>query len=301
LRKLVGRVNWRAGLGSRDSLATESCMELTKYVLKRSILPSLKSTTKVEVLREMSEAILTGKKKALRPVALEQILGRESLESTALGHGIAFPHGRIAELDDLLCAVGISRKGVDFRSVDSEKVHLVFMMLYPPHRHAAYMNFVAGVVRALLDEDRAEALRDAGDAAAVLEILGEGGGEAVEAENKARTTKAGVEALDTDGLAAAELQLLNRLELYGDMLVGARQGKKELQRRCEELRALVSRRVLSHYDRLKKRGGPALVTFEGGVCQGCQVRLPSQQAQRVLRDMRTVATCGHCHRFLYPI
>ncbi len=276
-------------------------MELIKHLPKRAVLPTLKATTKVDVLREMSEALLSGKNKSLRGPVLEQIVSRESLESTALGHGIALPHARVAGLDDLVCAMAVSKKGVDFRAVDDRRVHLVFLMLYPPAKQSAYLNFVAGVVRALHESDRVQQLIDAGDAASMLEVLSAGAGETVAAVKAAVGKKAGIDALDADGIAGAELFLLARLELYNDMLEGAKKGKTELKRRLEDIRALVSRRVLQHYDRLRKRGGPALVTFEGGVCQGCSVKLPSQQAQRIRKETKTIATCGHCHRFLYPI
>lgn len=276
-------------------------MDLTKHLPKRGVLPTLKSTKKVDVLREMSEALLSGKHKSLRGPVLEQIVSRESLESTALGHGIALPHARVAGLDDLVCAMAVSKKGVDFRAVDDRKVHLVFLMLYPPAKQSAYLNFVGGVVRALHDSDRADEIVEAGDAKKMLDVLGEGSGEILEAEKAAMGKKAGIDALDADGIAGAELFLLARLELYSDMLDGAKKGKTELKRRLEDIRALVSRRVLGHYDRLRKRGGPALVTFEGGVCQGCSVKLPSQQAQRISKNTKTIATCGHCHRFLYPL
>ncbi len=276
-------------------------MDLTKHVPKRAVLPKLKATTKVEVLREMSEALLSGKNKSLRGAVLEQVVSRESLESTALGHGIALPHARVAGLDDLICAMAVSPKGVDFRAVDQGKVHLVFLMLYPPSKQSVYLNFVSGVVRALHESDRAEEIVEADDAVKMLDILKAGAGETIAAETAALGKKAGIEVLDVDGIAGAELFLLARLELYGDMLDGAKKGKTELKRRLEDIRALVSRRVLQHYDRLRKRGSPALVTFEGGVCQGCSVKLPSQQAQRIRKETKTVATCGHCHRFLYPI
>lgn len=284
-----------------DEEEDERDMDLTKHVPKKAILPALKATTKVEVLREMSEALLAGKLKSLRGPVLEQIVSRESLESTALGRGIALPHARTQGLDDLICGIGVSKKGVDFRAVDQGKVHLVFLTLYPPAKQSVYLNFVAGVVRALHGTDRVREMREAGDAKAVLDVLGRGVGETMAAEKAAVRKKAGIGVLDGDGIAGAELFLLARLELYGDMLEGATKGKAELQRRMEGIRALVSRRVLNHYDRLKRRPGPALATCEGGVCQGCLMKLPSQQAQRLLKETKTVATCGHCHRFLYPI
>ena len=169
-------------------------MELIKHLPKRAVLPTLKATTKVDVLREMSEALLSGKNKSLRGSVLEQIVSRESLESTALGHGIALPHARVAGLDDLVCAMAVSKKGVDFRAVDDRRVHLVFLMLYPPTKQSAYLNFVAGVVRALHESDRVQQLIDAGDAESMLEVLGAGAGETQAAVTAAMGKKAGIDA-----------------------------------------------------------------------------------------------------------
>ena len=276
-------------------------MDLTKHVPKRGVIPELKAQAKTDVLRELSWALLSGKNRTLRESTLEQLVGRESLESTALGRGIALPHARVPGLNDLICAIGVSKKGIDFRAVDDERVHVVFLMLYPPGQQTLYLNFVAGLVRALAGSDRSQAMRDSTDADGVLEVLRQGVGESVEAEQAAVGKKASVDTLDVEGMAGGELFLLARLELCTDMLNGAKRGKTALKARQENIRALVSSRLLQHYDRLKKRGGPALVTFEGDVCQGCSVKLPSQQAQRIYRDTKTVARCGNCQRFLYPI
>ncbi|MBM4267545.1 MAG: hypothetical protein FJ144_13175 [Deltaproteobacteria bacterium] len=276
-------------------------MELTKHVPKRAIRPTLVATGKVDVLRELVDALLTGEEEELRVPVLEQVVSRESLESTALGHGIALPHARVRGLDDLVCAIGVSKKGIDFRAVDQAKVHIVVLMLYPPSKQSVYLNFVAGVVRALHRPERAKAVRDAGDAAGILSVFEEAAHETHHAERAAVGEKAGVEKLEADGIAGTELFLLARLELYRDMMDGSARGKAEIERRVADIRSLVSKRVLAHYDRLCRRGGAALVTVEGGICQGCLVKLPSQLAQKIRKETDTVATCGHCNRFLYPL
>ena len=276
-------------------------MDLTTHVRKRAVLPALKADSREDALRELSHALLSGKNKGLRESVLEQVIAREDLDSTALGPGIALPHARVADLEDLVCAIGVSEDGVDFKASDDRRAHVVFLLLYPPHKQSVYLNFVAGLVRALHGSDRMQAMQDAEDSAGILEVLREGVDEVLEAEEVVVGNGGGVRDLHVEGLAGAELFLLARLELCDDMLSVAKRGKVALQRRLDGIRSLVSERMLQHYDRLRQRGGPALVTFEGGVCQGCSVKLPSRQAQDVCRDTNTVATCGHCQRFLYPI
>ena len=63
----------------------------------------------------------------------------------------------------------------------------------------------------------------------------------------------------------------------------------------------VDPQVLEHYRRLKRRSGPAVVVVEGGVCQGCLMRLPSQFVQSMRRQRDQIQLCSHCKRFVYQI
>jgi len=101
------------------------------------------------------------------------LLARERKMSTGMEHGVALPHARTEAVSRLVCAVGISREGVDFDSIDGMPTRLFVMTLVPPSVSTEYTRLAGAVMRALDREGRA-ALFTAKSAPEVLEILARG-------------------------------------------------------------------------------------------------------------------------------
>lgn len=62
---------------------------------------------------------------------LERLLQRERFGTTAIGEGVAFPHCVSSEIEAPLAALGISRKGIDYPSLDGDPVHIIFLTVFP--------------------------------------------------------------------------------------------------------------------------------------------------------------------------
>lgn len=78
---------------------------------------------------------------------------RESLMSTGIGMGIAIPHVRIEEVDDLTMSAAIVKNGVDgYGALDDEPVKLVFMMAAHSDQHSLYLKTLSGLSSMLKDE-----------------------------------------------------------------------------------------------------------------------------------------------------
>ena len=282
-------------------------MDLTAHITASNVIVPLSARDKGAALRELGSALFSGGRAKYREAVLDQLVRREALESTGVGLGVALPHARVPELKDLTCAVGVSRRGLDFRSLDSEPVFLVLLICYPPAKQSSYLNFVASVVTLVRDERRREELRKAESPKAVLELLATGseallGVEApASARDGARRSRGRSAATPAGGtLAQTELFLLARLEFYRQLAASRKAGRAALQERIENIRSLIRPDTLKHYDRLVKRPGLAIVTLEGDVCQGCLVRLPSHAVQTIRQRTDAVPTCVNCRRFLYP-
>ena len=278
-------------------------MLLTKYIQKSCITPGLEAENKADALKQLTHLLFDKKRmKGVGP-ALDQIMAREMTESTGIGRGIAVPHARVSGMKNLVCAIGRIPQGLDFKAVDKKPVHLLFLICYPPTQQTTYLNFVATVAKLLRDEAHLNAMLEAEDAEAmfsILEDLSERLKEPEEVYGKPEAVKADPDLLETRD-AHADIILLARLQLCQEMLDTARTGKKAIQQRIENIRSLVDKRILRHYDRLSKSRAPALVPVEGDTCQGCFMRLPSQFAQRVRQDADHIHTCPNCARFIYMV
>lgn len=276
-------------------------MILTDYIETDCIVPNLLVANKAEALKEITHLLFEHKKlKGVSP-ALDQIMARETTESTGIGHGIAVPHARVAGLKDLICAVGRVPGGLDFQAVDKNPVHLIFLICYPPTMQTTYLNFIATLAKLLSDREHLEATLKADTAEDLFKVL-EDVSEGFKApeETYAEQLKADEE-LASARDAHADIILMARLQLCQEMHDAARTGKKQIKQRMENIRGLINPRILKQYDKLMKSRSPALVPVEGDTCQGCFVKLPSQFVQKVRQDPDHLHSCPNCSRFIYIV
>src|SRR4030042_2436582 len=93
----------------------------------------IKSNKKEDVIRELVDALIEGGdiEKSHRNKLMESLMAREVLGSTAIGQGVAIPHAKADCVDKLVAAFGLSKKGVDFDSLDGEPVYIFFLLVAP--------------------------------------------------------------------------------------------------------------------------------------------------------------------------
>ena len=106
-----------------------------------------------------------------QPGALEALLLREQMGSTAIGHGIAIPHGRSAALQAPRGALLRLRSAVDFNAADGQDVDLVFAMAVPDHYTHQHLVLLSELAERFSDENFRAALRNAPDAQAMRALL----------------------------------------------------------------------------------------------------------------------------------
>jgi PTS system nitrogen regulatory IIA component len=145
-------------------------MTLTDLVAPNAILPALKVNTKKQVIQELAAraAELTGQNER---AILEILMQREKLGSTAVGNGVAIPHGKLSKLGRLFGLFARLERPVDFEALDGQPVDLVFLLLAPEQAGADHLKALARVARLLRDQETARKLRESRDADAVYAVL----------------------------------------------------------------------------------------------------------------------------------
>jgi PTS system nitrogen regulatory IIA component len=76
-----------------------------------------------------------------------RLLEREQLGTTALGGGVAVPHCKVDKLNEVVLAVGLCRRGVDFAAEDRDPVRLLFLVISPTAEPAAHLHSLAAISR----------------------------------------------------------------------------------------------------------------------------------------------------------
>jgi PTS system nitrogen regulatory IIA component len=127
-------------------------MKLTDVLVRDACRVDLRGATKLEVLRELADA-LARQVPGLDPAQLyAMLIEREKLGTTAMGDGIAIPHARIESLNRLLAVFGLSRGGVAFDSLDGRETHLFFLLVAPGKEGSAHLLLLARLSRLLGSE-----------------------------------------------------------------------------------------------------------------------------------------------------
>ena len=106
-------------------------MTLAEVFNPNIIKVGLESDDKDELFEEMVQVIVDSDSSLNRGKLLEALEQRESLMSTGIIHDVAVPHGKTDAVKNIVGCIGLSKKGIDYESLDNEPVHIVFMLIYP--------------------------------------------------------------------------------------------------------------------------------------------------------------------------
>ena len=137
------------------------------------IAPDLHGENKDQVVRELAHH-LAGQHSGIDADRLVQVLWeRERLGSTAIGDGIAIPHGKLPTLQSVLGVFGRHAKGVDFDSLDGKVTHLFFLLVAPEDSVGQHLKALARVSRLLKDADFRQRLLAAAGRAEIYALIRE--------------------------------------------------------------------------------------------------------------------------------
>lgn len=126
-------------------------MKIMDIVRKEYIIEELTARTKRDVLAELSGVIHRGNGATSHENIVKTLLDREKLGSTGIGDGIAIPHGKLADLDELIVTFGRSKEGVDFDSMDGKPATLFFLLLAPENTTGLHLKALARISKMLKD------------------------------------------------------------------------------------------------------------------------------------------------------
>lgn len=106
-----------------------------------------------------------------RTVVFQSLITRERLGSTALGHQVAVPHGRIKDLREPCAAFIRLTEPVRFDATDGRAANLLFILLVPENATQAHLELLAEIARLMSDADIRHALATETDPAVVHRLL----------------------------------------------------------------------------------------------------------------------------------
>ncbi len=148
-------------------------MNISEFLCKEAITADLKSKTKKEIIEELVDLLIKADaiEKKIKSKLIEILLAREALGSTAIGQGIAIPHGKCESVTQLTAALGISKSGVNFDSLDGEPAFIFFLLVAPIDSAGPHLKALAKISRLLKDKYFRDNLKNAQDEKAILKLI----------------------------------------------------------------------------------------------------------------------------------
>jgi mannitol/fructose-specific phosphotransferase system IIA component (Ntr-type) len=146
-------------------------MRLTELFVPETVVTDMPASSKeallARIVRDLDEKGLV----ADREVATEDLLARERVMSTGVGHGVAIPHAYTDGVQRLVAGLYRTSEGVEFGAPDQENVDLFFVVLGPRARRREHIRVLARVSRLLGNADFRDGLRRAEGADAVIGVM----------------------------------------------------------------------------------------------------------------------------------
>ncbi len=148
-------------------------MKLMDFLSSNSISVEIKATKKEEVLKELVDLLINSREldKSYRNKVIDALLERESLGSTAIGQGIAIPHAKTDCVNKLVGAFALSKKGVDFDSLDGEPVYIFFLLLAAQDSAGPHLKALARISRLFKDKYFRDNLRNCTDEKGIIKVI----------------------------------------------------------------------------------------------------------------------------------
>src|SRR5215212_3252878 len=148
-------------------------MKIVDLIKRDMVVPVLHATEKRAILEELA-AYMAGHHPRIDRAALSKVLiEREQLASTAIGEGVAIPHGKLGAVGEIVACLGRAPSGVEFDSMDGQLTFLFFVLVAPESSTGAHLKALARISRVFKDPSFRKRLLEAPDADGMYQVIAE--------------------------------------------------------------------------------------------------------------------------------
>lgn len=148
-------------------------MKILDILAPNAIIPAMRATTKSEALHELAALLATLHPEIDGARLFQVLMDREALGSTAIGEGIAIPHGKMPGVTNVIAAFGRSPAGLPFDSLDGNATRLFFVLVAPEDSAGIHLKALARVSRLLKDKSFRDRLAVGGTQEQLFAIIKE--------------------------------------------------------------------------------------------------------------------------------
>ncbi len=145
-------------------------MKISQFLNRDSIIAEIKAQDKKGVIDELALTISKATTTSAKTIT-EILLEREQLGSTGIGGGIAIPHGKLNLTESIVIGFGLSKKGIEYDSLDNKPVHIFFVLLTSENSTGGHLKVLAQISKLLKTDEFKNGLLAADTVDDIYEII----------------------------------------------------------------------------------------------------------------------------------
>ena len=245
------------------------------------IIFNLKAKDKIQAIEELLDVLVKQKLVKNKKLTLTRIIDRERLESTGLGHSVALPHARVDTDGEIAIAVGKSKGGVSFDSIDDKKVHHIILIVWNPSLPGLFNHLFAGLAKFLRYSGFRQRVFGSKNKSELYGVLSE--------------IALSLPQEDTIISRASLLMKLQEIEIKKKK--AKKEQRKKLKEHANLIRQELDEALVDRYDRLMERYGFAVAEVDVGVCQGCNINVATGLSSAI-EGSNDIYVCENCGKFM---
>ncbi|HZJ66160.1 MAG TPA: PTS sugar transporter subunit IIA [Kofleriaceae bacterium] len=146
-------------------------MKIVDLIRRDMVVPALQATDKRGILEELASYMAGHHPRIDRATLARVLIEREQLASTAIGEGVAIPHGKLGAVGEIVACLGRVTAGVDFDSMDGQPTYLFFVLVAPETSTGAHLKALARISRVFKDPEFRRRLLAAPDAESMYHVV----------------------------------------------------------------------------------------------------------------------------------
>jgi mannitol/fructose-specific phosphotransferase system IIA component (Ntr-type) len=148
-------------------------MKLSEFVRPELIQVGLEAEDKWDAITQLIDLMVDAEeiKREDRDKIVEVVFDRERSMSTGMERGIAIPHANSQLIEEVVGAIGISKEGIPFESLDEKPSDLIVLLVIPKDKFQKHVRTLAGIARLFNHDEMTAALRNSATAEDVMRII----------------------------------------------------------------------------------------------------------------------------------
>jgi PTS system nitrogen regulatory IIA component len=146
-------------------------MKIVDLIKRDMVVPALKANDKRGILEELASFMGEHHQRIDRASLSRVLIEREQLASTAIGEGVAIPHGKLGAVGEIVACLGRAPRGIDFDSMDGQPTFLFFVLVAPESSTGAHLKALARISRVFKDPEFRRRLMAASDAESMYSVV----------------------------------------------------------------------------------------------------------------------------------